>query len=352
MRVKKIKTNGLLYNFIVIDLPLNWGIIRLFNAVNARPLSCRLGKCQMSGPALEGLRPSQRLALANAALFTATVSTAAALLLVGFVRGCKLGPFCSLSGTRRLHGSDRVADDRGRDQKAISPSSFIRCLNSRNRVKGFCSQLSSDGRHTVGRDEKDQASARAPSRGFHMPSWRPHRRFVVHRERARERHPRAGGEHADRVRVFGPRMLVGEIAFMLRVPRTASLRVEEDAIVWSLGRHAFEKLTGSGATLVLALLQDVLRLQSERLAFATRHRGAETLNIVAHHGARIPSNGIQTPIYQANAYFLGNPKALGREASRGPTLRPSLSGAPTPFGMSFEKSLPSDPRKGPRRRVP
>ena len=119
MRVKKIKTNGLLYNFIVIDLPLNRGIIRLFNAVNARPLSCRLGKCQMSGPALEGLRPSQRLALANAALFTATVSTAAALLLVGFVRGCKLGPFCSLSGTRRLHGSDRVADDRGRDQKNI-----------------------------------------------------------------------------------------------------------------------------------------------------------------------------------------------------------------------------------------
>jgi CRP-like cAMP-binding protein len=76
----------------------------------------------------------------------------------------------------------------------------------------------------------------------------------------------AGGEHADRVRVFGPRMLVGEIAFMLRVPRTASLRVEEDAIVWSLGRHAFEKLTGSDAALVFGA-------SSRRAALAIRKVG-------------------------------------------------------------------------------
>ena len=77
-----------------------------------------------------------------------------------------------------------------------------------------------------------------------------------------------------RVRVFGPRTLVGEIAFVLGVPRTASLRVEEDAIVWSLERPAFEKLMRSNSTLVLSLLQDVLRLQSERLAFATRQIAA------------------------------------------------------------------------------
>jgi len=73
-----------------------------------------------------------------------------------------------------------------------------------------------------------------------------------------------------RVRVFGPHTLVGEIAFMLSVPRTASLHVDEDAIVWSLDRSAFEKLMRSDSSLMLALLQDVLRLQSERLAFATR----------------------------------------------------------------------------------
>lgn len=77
-----------------------------------------------------------------------------------------------------------------------------------------------------------------------------------------------------RVRVFGPHTLVGEIAFVLGVPRTASLRVEEDAIVWSLDRRAFGELLKSDASLVLALLQDVLRVQAERLAFATRQIAA------------------------------------------------------------------------------
>lgn len=57
---------------------------------------------------------------------------------------------------------------------------------------------------------------------------------------------------------------------MLGVPRTASLRVDEDAIVCSLDRRAFGQLVQTDAGLVVALLQDVLRLQAERLSFATR----------------------------------------------------------------------------------
>jgi sulfate permease, SulP family len=72
------------------------------------------------------------------------------------------------------------------------------------------------------------------------------------------------------VRVFGPRTLIGEIAFVLGVPRTASLRVEEEAIVWSLDRQGFDRLKQHDGGLTLALLQHALRLQAERLSFATR----------------------------------------------------------------------------------
>jgi SulP family sulfate permease len=77
-----------------------------------------------------------------------------------------------------------------------------------------------------------------------------------------------------RVRVFGLQTMIGEIAFVLNVPRTASLRVDEDARVWSLDRRAFDRLMTTHASLVLALLQDVLRLQAERLSFATRQIAA------------------------------------------------------------------------------
>jgi CRP-like cAMP-binding protein len=73
-----------------------------------------------------------------------------------------------------------------------------------------------------------------------------------------------------RVRVFGPRTIVGEIAFVLDVPRTASLRVDEHAIVWSLSRRAFRGLMTMHPNLALALMQAVVRMQAERLSFATR----------------------------------------------------------------------------------
>ena len=73
-----------------------------------------------------------------------------------------------------------------------------------------------------------------------------------------------------RVRVFGRHTQVGEIAFILGVPRTASLRVDEDTVVWSLGRSAFAKLEETHPGLMVALLQHVLRLQAERLSFSTR----------------------------------------------------------------------------------
>jgi SulP family sulfate permease len=77
-----------------------------------------------------------------------------------------------------------------------------------------------------------------------------------------------------RLRVFGTNTVVGEIAFLLNVPRTASLRVDEDAIVWSLTREAFDQLLTTHPSLILELQRDVLRIQVERLAFATRRIAA------------------------------------------------------------------------------
>jgi len=82
------------------------------------------------------------------------------------------------------------------------------------------------------------------------------------------------GSAPARIRVFGANTVVGEIAFLLNVPRTATLRVDEDAIVWSLTRGAFDQLLTGHPNLILALLRDVLRLQVERLAFATRRIAA------------------------------------------------------------------------------
>jgi SulP family sulfate permease len=72
------------------------------------------------------------------------------------------------------------------------------------------------------------------------------------------------------VRVFGPRTIAGEQGFILRQPRAASLKVEVNARIWSLPRHAFVELTEKNPGIVIALMRDILRLQSERLNFATR----------------------------------------------------------------------------------
>ncbi len=76
------------------------------------------------------------------------------------------------------------------------------------------------------------------------------------------------------VRVFGPRTLTGEHGFVLARPRTANLRVEQAASVWSLERDDFERLRGAEPDLMIALLEHIIGLQSERLAFATRQNAA------------------------------------------------------------------------------
>jgi SulP family sulfate permease len=83
-----------------------------------------------------------------------------------------------------------------------------------------------------------------------------------------------GVSAAARVRVFGPRTIVGEIAFVLEVPRTAALRVDEDATIWSLGRAAFAEMMKTDPKLASSLWQNIVRIQAERLSFATRRIAA------------------------------------------------------------------------------
>ena len=80
------------------------------------------------------------------------------------------------------------------------------------------------------------------------------------------------GSGADerRVRVFGPHTIAGEQGFVLRTPRSASLKVEQDATVWSLSRESFDELAATQGDVVVALMRDIIRIQSERLSFATR----------------------------------------------------------------------------------
>jgi SulP family sulfate permease len=72
------------------------------------------------------------------------------------------------------------------------------------------------------------------------------------------------------VRIFGPHTIAGEQGFVLQTPRSASLKVEQDATIWSLSRKAYETLIETQSDVVFALMRDIIRLQSERLMFATR----------------------------------------------------------------------------------
>lgn len=73
-----------------------------------------------------------------------------------------------------------------------------------------------------------------------------------------------------RVRVFAPHTIAGEIGFFLNAPRTATMRAAPDAVVWLLDRETFVDLRESDPGLAAALLAYIVRLQAERLAFATR----------------------------------------------------------------------------------
>jgi SulP family sulfate permease len=72
------------------------------------------------------------------------------------------------------------------------------------------------------------------------------------------------------VRVFGPHTIAGEQGFLLKQPRSASLKVEHNARIWSLPRETYDRLLQTNTDLVIALMSDIVRLQAERLTFATR----------------------------------------------------------------------------------
>jgi len=76
------------------------------------------------------------------------------------------------------------------------------------------------------------------------------------------------------VRVFGPHTIAGEQGFVLQMPRSASLKVEQDATIWSLSRQTYNTLIETQSDVVVALMRDIIRLQSERLMFATRQASA------------------------------------------------------------------------------
>ena len=72
------------------------------------------------------------------------------------------------------------------------------------------------------------------------------------------------------VRIFGPHTIAGEYGFVLGLPRTASLKVELPTRVWLLGRDRFGAIQRDQPDVAFALLRDIVRQQSERLAFSTR----------------------------------------------------------------------------------
>jgi SulP family sulfate permease len=81
---------------------------------------------------------------------------------------------------------------------------------------------------------------------------------------------RSQGQASVRVRVLGPQTIAGELGFFLNMPRTATLRIEREAMVGSLDRAMFQRLSQERPALVLALLSYLVRVQAERLSFTTR----------------------------------------------------------------------------------
>ena len=73
-----------------------------------------------------------------------------------------------------------------------------------------------------------------------------------------------------RVRVLGPQTIAGELGFFLNMPRTVTLRIEREAMVGSLDRVMFQRLSEGRPALVVALLNNLVRMQAERLSFTTR----------------------------------------------------------------------------------
>ncbi len=82
------------------------------------------------------------------------------------------------------------------------------------------------------------------------------------------------GQIPIRHRVFGANTVLGEVGFFLGVPRTASLRIDGAATVWALGREAYRRLSQNHPEMTAALLTYTVRIQGERLAFASQQVAA------------------------------------------------------------------------------
>jgi len=83
------------------------------------------------------------------------------------------------------------------------------------------------------------------------------------------------GDHSPiRQRVFGANTIVGEVGFFLGVPRTASLRIDGPATVWTLSHAMYQRLSRETPAVTAALLTCTVRIQAERLAFSSRQVAA------------------------------------------------------------------------------
>jgi SulP family sulfate permease len=83
-----------------------------------------------------------------------------------------------------------------------------------------------------------------------------------------------GGRSPIRQRVFGPNTIVGEVGFFLGVPRTANLRTDGPATVWTLNHTMYQRLSRDAPEVTTALLTCTVRIQAERLAFSSRQVAA------------------------------------------------------------------------------
>lgn len=82
------------------------------------------------------------------------------------------------------------------------------------------------------------------------------------------------GHSPIRQRVFGPNTIVGEVGFFLGVPRTANLRIDGPATVWTLSHTMYQRLSRDAPAVTAALLTCTVRIQAERLAFSSRQVAA------------------------------------------------------------------------------
>ena len=117
-------------------------------------------------------------------------------------------------------------------------------------------------------------TTRIPRRRVSLPPGRAHRDVAFVESGRLAVLIEAPGEKPRQVRSFTAHTIVGEIGFFAQSPRTATLLVEENAIVWSLDRATFETLRQRDADSAAALYAYVIRILAERLAFASRQAAA------------------------------------------------------------------------------